>query len=446
MAQERLSMRKIREIFRLKWECGLSFRQIAASLNVGRKTVSNYIRKGEALGIRCGRDVQELTDQQLENQFFPTSANPVERVINRPQLNWSDVYEELRAHQSLTLMQVWREYKDQHPEGYEYSQFAHYYKTYKKKLGVTMRQDHKPGDKLFVDYCDGLDIIDKATGKNIKTHLFVAVWGASNYTYAEASLSQNLSCWTMSHVHAFDYFKCVPRIVVPDNLKSGVSKACRYEPDINPTYQSMASYYGVAVIPARPRKPRDKAKAEAGVLVAQRWILAALRHHQFFSLAELNKAIAGLLEILNTRLMKKMKKSRQELFKQWDQGNARTLPTARWEYTEWLKARVNIDYHIEVKDHYYSVPYRLVHEKVDVLLTASVVEILYKGKRIASHPRSFVKYKHTTHKDHRPISHQKYAQWSPSRLINWAGQTGPHTAQLIKKILVNFQNKDFVLL
>ena len=298
-----------------------------------------------------------------------------------------------------------------------------------------MRQEHRAGEKAFIDYSDGLSILDLSTGELILTQLFLAVWGASNYTYAEATLSQTLPEWIGSHVRALEYFSCVPRVLVPDNLKSGVSKACKYEPELNPTYSDMAGHYGCAVLPARPRKPRDKAKVEAGVLIAQRWILAVLRKRTFYSLAELNAAIRECLERLNSRTMRRLKKSRRELFETVDRPSALPLPARPYEYAEWYKARVNVDYHIEVDHHYYSTPFQLLREKVDVRLTAATLEVFHKGGRVAAHARSHIRGGYTTLAEHMPPEHRSYAEWSPSRFIQWAGKTGASTAQLVERIL-----------
>jgi transposase len=336
---------------------------------------------------------------------------------------------------NLTLSQLWVEYKAKHPDGYQYTQFCEHYWRWRKKLDYCMRQEHRAGEKLFIDYSDGLSIVDALTGELTLTQLFVAVWGASNYTYAEASLSQTLPDWIGAHGHAFQYFCCAPRVLVPDNLKSGVKDACFYEPDLNPTYSDMAEHYGCAVLPARPRKPRDKATVENGVLIAQRWILAVLRQRTFYSLAELNTAVRQCLERLNTRLLRKAKKSRRELFEAIDRPNALPLPQNFYEYAEWYKAKVQLNYHIEVDHHYYSMPYQLLHERVDIRLTATVVEAFHKGKRVAAHVRSHIKGDYTTLPEHRPPAHRFYAEWNPARFIQWAGKTGECTAQLVEKIL-----------
>jgi transposase len=427
-------MRKIREVLRLTYQCGLSGRQVAHSVNVSRSTLADYLYRAEKAGLGWPLS-EDLTDQELEQKLFPPPLLLEAPAKALPDFEY--IYQELKTHKkfNLTLDLLWQEYKEQHPEGYQYSQFCELYRRYRGKLDYSMRQDHRGGEKLFVDYGEGLNLVDPQSGEPIKTQLFVAVWGASNYTFAEATLSQQLPDWIGSHVKAFAYFGCVPKVVVPDCLKGAVSRACRYEPDLNPTYAEIASHYGVCVLPARPRHPKDKAKVEVGVLIAKRWILAVLRHRTFYSLAELNGAIRQLLERLNSRLLRKLKQSRRELFERFDLPNALALPENSYQYAEWKLATVNIDYHIEVDKHYYSVPFRLVREKLDVRLTAQTVEAFQKSERVAAHVRSFVAYHHTTLKEHMPPAHQNYLEWTPSRIIDWAKKTGPATAELVQKII-----------
>jgi len=427
-------MRKTKEVLRLKYDCGISEREIARSCSISRSTVADYIRRAAAAGLNWN-EASVLTQTQLEERLFPTEHVP--SSVKRPPPDCEYIYEQLRTYRkfNLTLSQLWLEYKDRHSDGYQYTQFCEHYWRWRKKLDYCMRQEHRGGEKLFIDYSDGLSIVDALTGELTLTQLFIAVWGASNYTYAEATLSQTLADWIGSHRRAFEYFGCVPRVLVPDNLKSGVSKACKYEPDLNPTYNDMAEHYGCAVLPARPRKPRDKAKVEAGVLIAQRWILAVLRHRTFYSLAELNTAIRECLERLNTRPLRQAKKSRRELFVTMDRPNALPLSLRPYEYAEWYKAKVHLDYHIEVDRHYYSVPYQLLHERLDIRLTAVIVEALYKGERVAAHVRSHVKGGYTTLPEHMPPEHRYYAEWNPARFIQWAGKTGESTARLVEKIL-----------
>jgi transposase len=345
------------------------------------------------------------------------------------------LFRELKR-KSVTLQLLWYEYRRENPEGYQYSQFCHRYSEWAKKLDVTLRQEHRAGEKLFVDYAgQTVPIIDRSTGECVEAQIFVATLGASNYTFAEASMSQDLPSWIRSHVHAFQFFGGVSEILVPDNLKSGVTHPCRYEPDINPTYQDLAQHYGTTVIPARSGHPRDKAKVESAVLVAERWILASLRNHTFFNLAELNQCIAQKLKDLNNRKFKKLDGTRRELFDSIDKPALKPLPSTPYEYAEWKKCLVNIDYHIEAGRHYYSVPYQLVREQVEVRSTSATVEVLFKHKRVASHQRSYRPGGFTTLPEHMPKSHQKYLEWTPSRLIRWAEQHGPMTKKLVAAIL-----------
>jgi len=437
MANRRLPVRKIKEVLRLRFECSLSEREIARSCQISRTTVTDYLRRATIARLNWA-EAAALGEVQLVERLFPVMP-PVKELssIQRPAPDYEYIYDQLRTYRkfNLTLTQLWLEYKEKHPDGYQYSQFCDLYRHWRGKLDYVMRQEHRAGEKAFIDYSDGLSILDLSTGELILTQLFLAVWGASNHTYAEATLSQTLPEWVGSHVRAFEYFSCVPRVLVPDNLKSGVSKACKYEPELNPTYADMAEHYGCAVLPARPRKPRDKAKVEAGVLIAQRWILAVLRHRTFYSLAELNAAIRDCLERLNNRPMRRLKKSRRELFETLDCPNALPLPARPYEYAEWHKAKVNFDYHIEVDDHYYSVPFQLLHERLDIRHTATTVEAFGKGERVAAHARSYVKGGYTTIKEHMPPRHRAYAEWSPERFIQWAGKTGEATAHLVEQVL-----------
>jgi Transposase and inactivated derivatives len=380
-------------------------------------------------------DAADLTETELEERLFPNEH--LASSVQRPPPDCDYIYDQLRRYRNvnLTLTQLWLEYKEKHSDGYQYTQFCAYYHRWRGRLDYCMRQEHRAGEKTFIDYSDGLAIVNHLTGELIPTQLFVAVWGASNYTYADATLSQTLPDWIGSHVRAFQYFGCLARMLVPDNLKSGVNKACFYEPELNPTYAEMAEHYGCAVLPARPYRPRDKAKAEVGVLIAQRWILAVLRQRTFYSLTELNAAIRECLERLNTRPMRRLGKSRRDLFETIDRPNALPLPPKAYEYAEWLKATVNIDYHIEIDHHYYSISFQLLRERLDVRLTATTVEAFHKGERVAAHVRSYVRGAHTTLREHMPPEHQQYAEWSPSRFIQWAGKIGVATAQLVEKIM-----------
>jgi transposase len=434
MPAERVSMRKIKEVLRLKWECGLSNRQIAQSCALARPTVTEYLCRAAAAGVAWPLPA-EFDERGLEQLLFPPRS--AIRTESRLVPDWAEVHQELKR-KGVTLWLLWQEYKVAHPTGYHYSWFCQQYQAWAAKVDLVLRQDHRAGEKLFVDYAgQTVPIQDPVTGEVRPAQIFVAVLGASSYTYAEATWSQSLPDWIGAHVRALTFFGGVPELIVPDNLKSGVTQAHRYEPDLNPTYQEMAAHYGVAVLPARARKPRDKAKVESGVLVVERWILARLRHCTFFSLAELNTAVRRLLTDLNGRPFKKLPGSRQQLFETLDRPALKPLPLGSYEYAEWKTARVNIDYHVEVEGHYYSVPYQLVKQQVDVRLTTAVIECFSKGQRVSSHRRSSQKGRHTTLPEHMPKAHQRYLDWTPERLVRWAQQTGPATAQVVATILAS---------
>jgi len=432
MANRRLSMRKIKEVLRLRWELGLGCRQTGRSCSISHNSVAEYEQRAQAAGLSWPLP-EDLDDQALEALLFPPTL-PVP-LSPRTVPDWPEIHQELRR-PDMTLQLLWYEYQEKHPQGYRYSQFCELYRRWAKKLDWCLRQEHRAGEKLFVDFSgQGIPITHPGTGEMTFHTLFVAVWGASSYTYAEACQSEELPHWIGAHVRAFGFFGCLPKVLVPDNLRAAVKKACRYDPELNPTYQAMARHYGLAVIPARVGKPKDKAKVEAGVLLVERWILATLRHRTFFSLAEANQAIRELLIKLNQKPFKKLPGSRQERFNTLDQPAAQPLSGPPYEYADWLKARVNVDVHIEVEGHYYSVPYPLVREQVDVRLTQMIVEVLFKNRRVASHARSFQKGKYTTLPEHLPPSHQHHLAWTPERILRWTEKIGPCTAAVAQEIL-----------
>lgn len=435
--QEKISMLKTREILRLKYENHLTVRQIGQSCNVGRQTVSNYIILAKRSGVNWAQD-KALSDMELEEKLYRSRWEERLKVDveNRPLPDFEYIHRE-RKKRGVTLLLLWAEYTQDNPSGYRYEMFCLLYKKWKKKLSICMRQNHKAGEKLFVDYCDGIGITNRDTGEIKETELFVAAWGASSYTYAEASLSQKKQDWLMSHVRAFEYFERVPRIVVPDNLKAGVNKACRYEPEINRSYTELAEHYGFVVIPARPYRAKDKATVEAAVLLAQRWILACLRNRVFYSLGELNSAIRELLEKLNSRKMQKLKVSRKEQYENMDKQAALPLTAGRYEYADWKICRVNIDYHVEIHSNYYSVPYQLRHEQINARITENTVEIFYKGKRQTSHVRSYAKWTPVTKKEHMPPEHRKYLDQTPSKMLKAAEKVGPNTVEVVKSIFAS---------
>ena len=437
MATERLSVRQIREILRQKWVLGRSHREVAESLRIGLGTVSAVLQKAKQAELDWPT-AHTMTEEALEARLYgrPSAAGP-ERST-RPWPDCSYIHSERRK-PGVTLQLLHLEYLEKHPDGYRYTQYCEIYGRWLKHRGLSMRQVHRGGEKLFVDYSGKKPtIIDPATGEVIEVELFVAVLGASNYTYAEATRTQQVHDWVASHQRAFAFFGGVPAAVVPDQLKSGVTVPCRYEPGIQRTYEELAQHYTTVILPARPKRPRDKAKVEAGVQVAQRWILACLRHERFFSLAEFNARIAQLLDTLNAKTMRTYRASRHQLFAQLDQPALRPLPTEPFIFGDWtIDARVNIDYHIDVHRHYYSVPYQLLHELVDARLTATTVEIFHRGQRVAAHLRDDRPGRHTTDPAHMPKSHRQHLEWSPSRLVHWASTIGPHTAALVEAILAD---------
>lgn len=428
-------MQKIKTVLRLA-SLGLSQRQIATSCQIGQATVSEYLRQAHQAQLKWP-EVADWGEERLRAALLPAPASATNwRKAAEP--DFAAMRLELQTHKHLTLQLLWQEYREQQPDGYGYSRYCGLYRAWLKRQDVVLRQEHRAGEKLFVDYAgDMIPVHDPATGEARAAYVFVAVLGASSYSFAEATWTQGLPDWIRSHLRAFDFFGGTPEILVPDNLKSGVTRACRYEPDVNRTYEEMAAHYGVAVIPARRSKPRDKAKVEAGVLLVERWILAALRKRKFFSLQEVNQAIAELLVRLNAKPFRKMDGTRRSLFESLDRPALKPLPAERYQYGDWERARVNIDYHVVCGGHFYSVPYQLVQEPVDVRVSAATIEIFHKGVRVASHVRSRLPNKATTAAEHRPKSHQRHLEWTPSRIVEWGQTVGPLTAELLGRIMAS---------
>jgi transposase len=433
LPEQALSMRKIREVLRLS-AMGLAQHQIAHSCSIVQSTVHKYLKLAGAAKLAWPLP-EHLNDRKLEELLFGERTTPQSRRIHPPP-DFVALHKELQNNKNLTLELLWQEYKQTDSGGYGYSRFCDLYREWRQAQNVTLRQQHNPGEKMFVDYAGAtIAIYDRETGAAHQAAIFVAALGFSSYTFAEATWSQELPCWIGSHIRAFEFFSGLPELVTPDNTKTGVSKACRYEPDLNPTYSEMAAHYGVAVLPARPRKPRDKAKAESAVQVVQRWIVAALRNRRFFSLVEVNTAIAELLLLLNNKPFRRREGTRASLFAAFDKPALRPLPSDRYEIGRWRKLKVDLDYHVPVEGHFYSVPYQLVGQQVDIRITAATVEIFHRGLRVASHARSFAADEATTIAEHRPKSHQQYLEWTPSRLLSWANAVGPQTGQLFRQIL-----------
>lgn len=437
MARKPISMRQIKEILRLKHEHQLSVREIAGSCGLPPSTVNDYLVRAQAVGLNWplpeALDEQQLQERLLHpNQAHPEASSPPEPP--RPLPDWPQIHQEL-GRRSVTLRLLWQEYRERFSEGYGYTQFCEHYHRWAKTLDPVMRHHHPPGEKMFVDWAGQTVPIQQPDGTVGPAFLFVAVLGASNKAFAKAFVNQQLSSWITAHCEAYAFFQGVARVTVPDNPKTGVIKACRYEPLLHRTYQEMAEHYGTVIIPARPRKPRDKPKVEGHVLIVERQILAALRDQTFFSVAGLNEAITPLLAKLNAQRFQKLEGSRDSWFETYEKPKLRPLPATPFQLATWSKASVNIDYHVVVDKHYYSVPYPLIHQALDVRLTDSTVELFQHGKRVAAHARSFQPGSFTTLNEHRPKSHQKHLEWTPGRMVQWAQKIGPCCAQLVQQIL-----------
>ena len=434
MPAERVSMRRVREILRLKYECGLSDRAIAVAVGVARSTVRLCLDRVAAAGLSWPLPAT-VTDQGLEALLFAPLGGSQPGHRHKPEPDWAAIHQELRR-PGVTLLLLWEEYRAIHSSGYGYSRWCELYRSWAARLSPTMRQTHPAGERLFVDYAgQTVAVVDAGTGELRPAQVFVAVLGASNYTHAEATWTQSLPDWIGSHVRALNFLGGVPRQVVPDNLRAGVLRANWYEPGINPSYRDLAAHYGTAILPARVRRPRDKAKVEAGVLVVERWILARLRNQRFFSLAELNAAIATLVAELNARPMRKLGVSRRQLFEQLDRPALSPLPAEPFVYAEWRIRRVALDYHVDIDGHYYSVPHRLLRERVEARLTARTIELFHKGERVAVHLRSGARGRHTTLPEHMPRAHRRHAEWTIARIGQEAAAIGAATARLTALIL-----------
>src|SRR4051812_26579104 len=432
MPAERLSMRRVREVLRLRHALGMSDRSIAQSLAIGKTTVGEYICRAKVIGITWPVP-EEIDDAELERRLF--TAPSFEEKPKRPPLDWPRLHEELKR-RGVTLMLLWLEYRANEPDGFGYSRFCGLYGDWRRSVSATMRQTHAAGEKLFVDFAgDTVAVFDPLTGDTRQAHIFVSALGASNFTYAEARWSEGLPDWIGVHVGALAAIGGVPKAVVCDNLKAGVTKASRYEPGVNRTYQDLATHYGFAILPTRVRKPRDKAKVEVAVQIVQRFVLARLRNRRFFSLADLNIAIHECVADLNTKFMRKLGKSRRELLETIERPALKALPTEPYRYAEWKRARVAPDYHVEIAGHFYSVPSRLIREVVEARITDTTIEIFYRGTCVASHAFSPVRNRHTTIPEHMPSAHRRYAEWTPARLMREAEKIGPATLALFEAIM-----------
>ncbi len=429
-------MRKLREVLRLRFELKLGYQQIGRSCAIGVSTVHKYLKRAEAAGVTWPLP-EDWDEARIDAVVFPRREPTIaENNLARTPPDFAEIHEQLRSSKYVTLQLLWEEYQQARPDGYRYSRFCELYQQWRSKLDVVLRQEYKAGEKMFVDWAGAtMTVCDRNTGHPWQAPLFVAALGASSYTWAEATRDQQMESWLRAHVHALEHFGGIPAIVVPDNTKTGVTKAHRYDPDLNPTYYNFALHCGFGIVPARPYRPRDKAKVENAVQVAQRWIVAALRHRKFFELEELNIAIRELLEKLNHRPFRKREGSRATVFQALDKPALKPLPSEAFDLSQWSRARVNIDYHVTFDANLYSVPYNLVHELIEIRSTPTTVEILHKGTRVASHLRSRGRGQAVTNDEHRPKSHQAHLEWTPSRMVHWAEATGPNTARLFERIM-----------
>lgn len=431
-------MRNISEILRLKFEQNLSVRQISSHCNIPVSTVGDYLNRAKKVDLQWPLD-PEVSEEILHLKLFQEDPSKLEIPSSTiPLPDWTEIHQELRK-KSVTLRLLWEEYKQAHPSGYKYSRFCELYKDWNKSIDPTMRHHHIPGEKLFVDWAgQTIPIQDPLLGEISKAYLFVAVLGASNYTYVEAFETQKISAWISAHVNTFNFLGGVSKILVPDNTKTAVLEYCKYEPKFNSTYQEMAQHYQILILPARPIKPRDKAKVETAVQIAQRRILAKLRNHTFMSLGALNRVIFSLLDELNQQPFQKLLGSRHSLFQSQEKSKLRALPQNPYELATWHSGKVNIDYHVSVDKHFYSVSYNHIGKQVRVRLTQKTIELFLLDIRIAIHPRSYAPGLFTTIEEHRPENHSQNTQWPPSRLIEWAQTIGPATARITEKIIAQY--------
>ncbi len=433
MPAPRMPMKKIRDVLRLHFELKLSRRQIARSLSLSRDTVAVTIARAAASGLAWPLP-DGVSDQDLERRLYPPKEDGPASGPH-PEPDWLHLKKEL-GRTGVTRRLLWEEYQADHEGGLCYSQFCYRYRQWLRHVDPAMRMDHKAGEKLFVDYAgDTMSVIDPETGEIREAQLFVAVLGTSSYLYAEATWTQQLQDWVMAHVRALDFLGGVPKLIVPDNTRTAVKHSCYYEPSLNRTYADLAAHYGTAILPTRVRKPKDKAKVEAGVLHVERRILAKLRNRQFFSLAQLNEAIDDEVDVINGAPFQKLEGSRLSQFEALDKPALLPLPAHRYTYATWHECRAGVNYHLELEKHGYSVPYQLIRRKLNVRVTASVVEVFYRGERVASHARSSRAYGYTTVREHMPSSHRRYAEWTPERITGWAAKVGEATAEACAHIM-----------
>lgn len=425
-------MRKIGEMLRLKSR-GLSPREIAQSTGAGKTTVYEFLARAEAAGLKWPLP-PELDEAALEATLFPVPN--AELAARRPVPDWLAVHRELKRAGHVTLRLLWLEWRAANPEGWGYSQFCQHYQDWLGKQDLVMRLEYAAGERMFVDFAgDRMSVFE--SGGEIAAKIFVSALGASGMLYAQATRGEDLESWLLAHVGAWEAYGGVSRVTVPDNLKSGVSKACWYEPDLNPSYLQLARHFNTVILPTRVARPRDKAAVESGVLVVERWVLAPLRNRRFFNFGELNQAIREKVAEVNARQFRGQSTSRRDLFLEIERPALQPLPASRYQFTEVKKATVSIDYHVAFDHRFYSVPFRLVRQKLEVWATARTIEVYHRGQRVASHLREYGRRRYITDPAHMPASHRAHLEWTPSRLIKWAGTVSPTTAELAERILLS---------
>lgn len=423
-------MRQIGEVLRLAAD-GMSHREISRSTGLAKSTISEYRERARRAGLTWPLPAEDA--DELEARLFPSVA---EKAVIRPEPDWREVHRELKRRRHVTLRLLWLEWREANPEGWGYTQFCVHYRQWLGAQDLVMRMEYRAGERLFVDFSgDTMAVVDPETGEIGRAEVFVSVLGASGLLYVEASRGQDLRSWLEVHANAFEFYGGVPESVVPDNLKSGVTKACWYEPELNRSYLELARHYRTIILPTRTARPQDKAAVEVGVQVAERWVLAPLRNRRFFSLGELNTALAEKTAEVNRRPFRGQPSSRRDLFEEIEKPALKPLPVMRYEFAGWKNAKLNIDYHVEFDHRYYSAPYQLVRQPVEVRATISVVEIFHNGRRVASHRREYGRRRFITDPEHMPASHRAHSEWTPSRLVGWAASIGPQVAEVADTIL-----------
>ena len=421
-------MRQLRQTLRLHLESGLSLRECSRVLGIAKTTVGDAVRMARVAGVDWGV-AQTLSDEELQARLY---RQPGQRLPRQLEPDHAFIHQELKR-PGVTLQLLWEEYARGNDLAYRYTSFCVKYRAWALGLRRSMRQTHLAGERLFVDYAgQTLPMIDARTGEIRRAQIFVAVLGASNYTYACATGTQTAADWVGSIIDALEFIGGVPRLIVPDQPRALFANPDRYEPTPGRLVEELTGHYDVAVLPARPAHPRDKPKVEVGVQVVERWILARLRNRRFFSLAEINAAIRELLVDLNQRPFKKLPGCRREAFESLDRTALRPLPSGRMAIARFKRARVNIDYHVELDGHYYSVPHRLVRTEVELRFTAATVEIMAGQQRVAAHAYSAIKGAHTTIAEHMPASHRAHRDWTPAKLIAWGERVGAATAAVVR--------------